>query len=357
MKTSGRFNIDLESDKFNELFSNTSFNLHRLLSTCQDDVNLDDLPNFSSLKSLLSIEPGVCTDSITIDQLISLTNINEVGQPCPSSSCVSAIDGDHHISQTRKTPSPDLITDFFPPSSDPQYNDYQLKIEPHSYMCQPTYAQLNTLESIRIDESPQLLPPPPPPTSLACQPQHFSFDAAALAAIEHDHAFMTKKITESPSKKRYRSRTRTRYESTSSLGSNSLQTSSYNNNNNNSNDDSSSCFNTPNLLPATTASSSDTCTTPRTKRSRTSHIVNRADDVKTEDDLSYYLERRRRNNMASKNSRAARKQKFGDMDYKCDEYKKLNEDLRIKISTLETVTARLKDGLVQSFQTAKIKKT
>lgn len=51
----------------------------------------------------------------------------------------------------------------------------------------------------------------------------------------------------------------------------------------------------------------------KTKRGKT---VNRANDVETPEDLNYYLERRRKNNEASKQSRAARKQKFGDMDDK-----------------------------------------
>jgi hypothetical protein len=52
---------------------------------------------------------------------------------------------------------------------------------------------------------------------------------------------------------------------------------------------------------------------PSTKSKRTRN-VNRATDIETSDDLSYYLERRRKNNEASKMSRAARKQKFGSMD-------------------------------------------
>lgn len=49
----------------------------------------------------------------------------------------------------------------------------------------------------------------------------------------------------------------------------------------------------------------------KNKRSRN---VNRAKDIQSPDDLSYYLERRRKNNEASKVSRAARKQKFDIMD-------------------------------------------
>ncbi|CAF3900662.1 unnamed protein product [Rotaria magnacalcarata] len=86
------------------------------------------------------------------------------------------------------------------------------------------------------------------------------------------------------------------------------------------------------------------------KRTKNARQVNRATDIQTADDLSYYLERRRKNNEASKMSRAARKQKFGDMDSRCAEYERVNVELRLKISTLETVTANLKNGLIHSFQ-------
>ncbi|CAF0770368.1 unnamed protein product [Didymodactylos carnosus] len=336
-KTSGRFNIDLENmlspDKLNDLFCNTSFNLdniqqfnlHRLLSTYHDDITLDELANLGSVKLLNSVD--IENDSMSIDQLISSTNINEF-KPLPSS--VPTVGVVHHILPIRRTPSPDLITDFFPLSSDPESYDFQLKTECENYAYPPTYTQLNTLETIKID-APQLLPTPPPSTSLASQSHRFLFDAAALTAIEHDHAFMSKKMPTSTSRKRRRSRTR--LESASSIGSNAIQTS------------------------AITTSSSDTCVSSRTKRSRKSHSINCADDVKTADDLNHYLERRRRNNMASKSSRAARKQKFGEMDDKCNEYEKLNEELRRKISVLETVTAELKVGLVRSFQTATVNKT
>jgi hypothetical protein len=52
-------------------------------------------------------------------------------------------------------------------------------------------------------------------------------------------------------------------------------------------------------------------TTTKNKRTKNVH---RAKDISTSEDLSYYLERRRRNNEASKVSRAARKQRFGSMD-------------------------------------------
>lgn len=90
-----------------------------------------------------------------------------------------------------------------------------------------------------------------------------------------------------------------------------------------------------------------TASSSKSKRSRN---VNRAKDIQSSDDLSYYLERRRKNNEASKVSRAVRRQRFDDMDRKCAEYERVNEELRKKISTLETVTKNLKSGLITNFQ-------
>ncbi|CAF4655572.1 unnamed protein product, partial [Didymodactylos carnosus] len=165
-----------------------------------------------------------------------------------------------------------------------------------------------------------------------------------LAAIEHDHAFMTKSLitTTTPTKRR-RSYTPTRLYSTF-LDSTESKTIPYLNNNSN---DGLSNLLTPITTNSSSTMSSDYCTTSRTKRLHTLNIINRATDVKTEDDRTYYLERRRRNNMASKNSRQARQQKYGDMNYKCNEYRKSNEELKTKISILEMATANLKDGLVK----------
>lgn len=98
------------------------------------------------------------------------------------------------------------------------------------------------------------------------------------------------------------------------------------------------------------SSSSFSSTEPKQKRIKRSKNISRADDIETPDDLNYYLERRRKNNEASRVSRAIRKQKFTEMDKKCDEYQRVNEQLLVKISTLEKVTASLKNGLVNNFQ-------
>ncbi|UJR10215.1 hypothetical protein I4U23_014428 [Adineta vaga] len=132
------------------------------------------------------------------------------------------------------------------------------------------------------------------------------FNQNALNAFEHDHAFLSKR-TQAQSSCRKSSRLRSR-----ALG------------------------------PISTEGNQAKQTRPRN--------INRATDIETSDDLSKYLERRRKNNEASKISRASRKQKFGDMDHRCEEYERVNADLQKKITTLETVTASLKSGLVNNFQ-------
>lgn len=102
--------------------------------------------------------------------------------------------------------------------------------------------------------------------------------------------------------------------------------------------------------PPSESSSSSSSIGSKSAKNKRSRNVNRAKDIETPDDLSYYLERRRKNNEASKVSRAARKQKFHQMDKKCDEYERVNQQLRDKISVLEKVTTNLKSGLIHNFQ-------
>lgn len=112
----------------------------------------------------------------------------------------------------------------------------------------------------------------------------FNYHQGTLNAIEHDHAFLTKRMPASD--------TPTTSKRTSGRGI--RRTSSR-------------------IQSRAVASTVNETTDVKSKNSRN---VNRAKDIKTSDDLSYYLERRRKNNEASKVSRAARKQKFGDMDEK-----------------------------------------
>jgi hypothetical protein len=165
----------------------------------------------------------------------------------------------------------------------------QLKMEPENSLI---YTELNSYENFILT-----------PTTSAPLSQEFNFDPSVLAAFEHDYGFLSKRSTvvDTPSPSPTISkRTPTR---TSRRTSSRIQSRAALNDMNKILNDN-SC-----LSPAISENSSISC-----KRTKHSHHVNRATDIKTEDDLSYYLERRRKNNEASKMSRAARKQKFGDMD-------------------------------------------
>jgi hypothetical protein len=116
-------------------------------------------------------------------------------------------------------------------------------------------------------------------------PTQFNCNQGTLTAIEHDHAFLTKRnpTTDVSSTSTISKRTPAR---------GSRRTSSR-------------------IQSRAVCSTASESSSTENKHGRN---VNRATDIKTADDLSYYLERRRKNNEASKVSRAARKQKFGDMD-------------------------------------------
>ena len=153
------------------------------------------------------------------------------------------------------------------------------------------YTELNSLEDLAYT----------PSTTPSISPQ-FSFDPTVLAHFEHDYSArnqpttMTNTPSPSPivSKRtstRMPRRTSSRLQSRAALNFSDLLNDS------------------PCSSPAISENSS--VSSRRTKRT---HSINRAVDIKNEDDLSYYLERRRKNNEASKMSRATRKQKFDSMD-------------------------------------------
>jgi hypothetical protein len=161
-----------------------------------------------------------------------------------------------------------------------QIDASQLKMEPENPMV---YTQLELLDNFAIT----------PSTSTPLS-QEFNFDPCIIAAYEHDYGYLSKRTTvvDTPSPSPTMSkrtptctgrRTSSRLQSRAALINNTC------------------------LSPTTSETGS-------LKRARHARHVNRATDIKDEDDLSYYLERRRKNNEASKMSRAARKQKFGDMD-------------------------------------------
>lgn len=79
-----------------------------------------------------------------------------------------------------------------------------------------------------------------------------------------------------------------------------------------------------------------------------SEVINSGDDTK----LTKYLERRRKNNIASKRSRETRKTKFMSMDEQADELEKANAELRQRIEQLESLTKRMKEALVARLSTS-----
>ena len=65
-----------------------------------------------------------------------------------------------------------------------------------------------------------------------------------------------------------------------------------------------------------------------------------------------YVQRRHKNNIASKRSRETRKQKFSDMDRRADELEKQNIELQERSDKLEILAKKMKDILVQRMSKA-----
>jgi len=82
--------------------------------------------------------------------------------------------------------------------------------------------------------------------------------------------------------------------------------------------------------------------------------IYRADDVTNDEELKNYLERRKKNNISSKISRANKKKNFSEMDLKCNELENNNLHLEKKIVELEKLTKVIKDYLVQKFTENKV---
>jgi hypothetical protein len=300
LKTSGLFNNNWESsDRLSELLATgDGFALQKLLSEAgNNDANIDmnELFKLDSMKFPDARTLSEFLRSESFDQLIAsaATNNTDLLATPPAVTCSSS-----SFSELRPL-SPELTTnDMFRTQSN------QLKSEPNNPLI---YSQLNSFDGIMVDTS--------IPT--------INYNQGALDAFEHDHAFLSKRtpVSDLPSssnstqkKKRESHRISSRLRSRA-------------------------------ICPSPSESSSSSSTQTKCARN-----INRATDIKTSEDLSYYLERRRKNNEASKMSRAARKQKFGDMDERCEEYERVNTELRKKIATLETVTTSLKSGLVNNFQ-------
>jgi hypothetical protein len=270
LKTSGLFNKGWESsDKLNEFFaSENGFTLQRLLSEVNpNDANLE-------LNDLFKLDSTKLLDSRTLSEFLRSESFDQLLASAPTN--------------TDALLNPPAISSSSSSFSELRSVSPGLRMETNYSYDMPTSTTSN-------------------------------YNQGALNAIEHDHAFLTKRtpITDLPS-------TSTISKRTHACGS--RRTSSR------------------------IQSRAICSTTPVENKNKRIRTTNRAADIQTSDDLSYYLERRRKNNEASKMSRAARKQKFGDMDQQCEEYERVNADLRLKISTLEKVTSTLKSGLVNNFQ-------
>lgn len=302
------------SDKLNELFADgTEFTLHRLLSDFGvNDLNID-------MNDLVKFDPMKLLDTRSFSEFLQCDSFDQTNS-------ANDIQSDHldSIPPSAIACSSGSFSELYPPTPEISAKEMfhidanQLKMEPENPLI---YTELNSLENFVLT--------PATATSLS---QEFNFDPSTLAAFEHDYGFLPKRstIVDTPSPSPTISK-RTTTRSTRRTSSRLQSRAALNDN---------LC-----LSPAISETSSIS-----SKRTKYPRHINRATDIKTEDDLSYYLERRRKNNEASKMSRAARKQKFGDMDGRCAEYERVNAELRLKISTLEVVTANLKTGLIHSFQ-------
>ncbi len=89
------------------------------------------------------------------------------------------------------------------------------------------------------------------------------------------------------------------------------------------------------------------CSTPSKKRRAKG--VYRKEDVTNEQELESYLERRKKNNFSSKQSRLAKKNLNQSMDDKADQLEDDNERLKLKINELESLTKLMKDALLKRF--------
>ena len=75
--------------------------------------------------------------------------------------------------------------------------------------------------------------------------------------------------------------------------------------------------------------------------------------IKTLSKADKYVERRKKNNVASKRSRETRKQKFTEMELQAQQLEKRNEELRAKIEMLEKMAKEMKATLVQKLALGK----
>jgi hypothetical protein len=98
----------------------------------------------------------------------------------------------------------------------------------------------------------------------------------------------------------------------------------------------------------TPSSSVFTPTSSPSKKKRTRGIY-RADDIKTQDDLTNYLERRKKNNISSKVSRANKKSYYNEMEARSNFLTEQNKKLQDKSKLLEQVNKAIKEYLIEQF--------
>lgn len=107
-------------------------------------------------------------------------------------------------------------------------------------------------------------------------------------------------------------------------------------------DDTSSTFS----LDSSFASAADSSQAKKKQRTRG---IYRYDDVSTEEDLKNYLERRKKNNISSKVSRANKKNYYTEMDSHMDSLERQNTQLEAKAKKLEQINKMMKDYLIENF--------
>ena len=102
-----------------------------------------------------------------------------------------------------------------------------------------------------------------------------------------------------------------------------------------------------------TPMSSSTTTTTKKRRARG---IYRADDVTNEEELFNYLERRKKNNVSSKVSRANKRSYYNEMDTRSATLQLANERLASKVVLYEQINQLIKDFMVEQISTAKASK-
>lgn len=89
---------------------------------------------------------------------------------------------------------------------------------------------------------------------------------------------------------------------------------------------------------------------PSSKRRRhRSRGIYRAEDIQTDADLANYLERRKKNNISSKISRANKKNYYTEIDAKAQAVEDENRRMAIKIEKYEKLNQLMKDYLKDAF--------